>query len=93
MDLGGDWGPDRTITMDLSAHEAGTIVKNTGSVQWKVTAYPGAGCSVWKVRQDLLLSVPLPEGKDYSLYVWIAVAASLGAVAVAGLYFLRVKSR
>lgn len=77
VDLGGSWDSDQTITMDLSAHEAGTVVKNAGSVLWNATAYPESGCSVWKVRQDLVLSVPIPETKDYSVFIWSIVGICL----------------
>ena len=66
VDLGGKWGPDRALTMDLSTHEAGTVVRNAGDVQWNVTAYPGEGYTLSEEGGDLVLAAPrpVPPGPD-----------------------------
>ncbi len=65
--------------MDLSAHEAGTVVKNVGDAQWTVTAYPGEGYTLSKDGQDLVLTAPgpVPPGPSKG---GIPVIAIIGAV-------------
>lgn len=86
MDLGGLWGSDRTIVLDLSGHDAGTVVKNIGDAAWKVVSYPGDDCYAEVRGGSLVLHTPGSDehtGIDRAVIVLAFVIALIAIVTFA----------